>query len=55
MLVTGAFISADEAKAHAQAKAKAAGKILTDAELDRVAGGSGGILSLVASGAQDVY
>ena len=35
----GYAFTADEAKAHATAKAKAAGKVLTDAELDGVAGG----------------
>ena len=36
----GYAFTADEAKAHATAKAKAAGKVLTDAELDGVAGGT---------------
>ena len=35
----GYAFTADEAKAHATAKAKADGKVLTDAELDGVAGG----------------
>ena len=35
----GYAFTADEAKEHAKAKAKAAGKELTDAELDGIAGG----------------
>ena len=37
----GYAFTADEAKEHAKAKAKADGKVLTDAELDGVAGGLG--------------
>jgi hypothetical protein len=39
----GYAFTADEAKEHAKASAKAAGKELTDAELDGVAGGNGAI------------
>jgi len=38
----GYAFTADQAKEHAKAKAKAAGKELTDAELDGVAGGAFG-------------
>ena len=49
----GYAFTADEAKAHATAKAKADGKVLTDAELDGVAGGScDGCFSPVQSGSK---
>ena len=53
----GYAFTADEAKAHATAKAKADGKVLTDAELDGVAGGScDGCFSPVQSGSKtDCY
>ena len=46
----GYAFTADEAKAHATAKAKADGKVLTDAELDGVAGGDwrdGGVIGQI--------
>lgn len=52
----GYAFTADEVKEHAKARAKAAGKELTDAELDGVAGGSGaqyvGWLSAAAAQAE---
>jgi uncharacterized small protein (DUF1192 family) len=49
----GYAFTADEAKAHATAKAKADGKVLTDAELDGVAGGScDGCFNPVQSGSK---
>jgi len=39
----GYAFTAEQAKEHVKAKAKAAGKELTDAELDGVAGGVGGM------------
>ena len=43
----GYAFTADEMKAHAQAKAKASGKELTDAELDGVAGGSWCLIPII--------
>ena len=53
----GYAFTADEVKAHATAKAKADGKVLTDAELDGVAGGScDGCFNPVQSGSKtDCY
>jgi hypothetical protein len=53
----GYGFAAEEMMSFAKAaKGVAQGKSLTNAELDSIAGGgSGGIISLVANGAQDVY
>ena len=45
----GYAFTADEAKAHAKATAKARGKALTDADLDRVAGGDGWVQGTLVS------